>query len=86
MEWIELLNFVLVPLTGVVTWLVARRKRDNDFLCELQKSINMLSGENHRLMTEVVELRRENIELRSIINDLNAKLENVTKITTAEKG
>lgn len=76
-----ILGYVLAPITGAVGWLAASRKRRNDFLNDLQSSINLLAAENKRLITEVVELRRENVQLRVEVEELNRKLENVRTIT-----
>ena len=75
----------LVPTaTAVVGWLAGSRKRRNDALKSMQDSIDILSSENKRLIEdltnvnkEVVELRRENTELKLSVDKLcreNAQL------------
>lgn len=77
-------TFVLPILTAVTGWLAGTRKRRNDFIRDLQSSINLLADENRKLLsditavnTEVVRLRRENEELKLSIDRLcseNAQL------------
>ncbi len=52
-------------LGSVFTWIFSRRKQNNDFLKELQSSINLLSGENKKILEENIQLRRENIDLKA---------------------
>lgn len=72
---------VLLPvLTGVTGWLAGRRKRNNDFLNDLQDSINTLSAKNAELVKTVVtlnetviSLRAENAELKSEVTALRGE-------------
>lgn len=59
----QLFDFIVPIVTGVVGWLAGKRKRNNDFLNDLQASVNLLSEENKNLLAEVVELRKENAAL-----------------------
>ncbi len=81
METNETLSFVgtyIVPaITAAVGWLVGTRKRNNDFLQDLQSSIDLLSSENKKLLeditavnTEIVAVRKENEELKAAIEKL----------------
>jgi len=87
---------VVTPiLTTIAGYFAGRRKRNNDFLSDLQKSIDMLAEKNTMLMKDVLDLRtenanlsiqvrmltRQNEELRKELEVLNAKLENVKTIT-----
>lgn len=57
---------LLLPVaTGVAGYLSGRRKKNNDFLGELQETVNMLTQKNHELMQTVVELRDTIITLRA---------------------
>ena len=68
----------LVPIvTAAAGWLAGKRKRRNDFLKNMQDSIDILSMENKRLLEdltnvnrEVVALRRENGELKYSVYQL----------------
>lgn len=55
---------VFSGLTGLLDWLAGQRKRNNDFLSDLQNSINMLVDKNTELLQEVVALRVQNVELK----------------------
>ncbi|MCQ2067599.1 MAG: hypothetical protein MJY68_00645 [Bacteroidaceae bacterium] len=75
---INLITDCLVPLiTAAAGWLAGKRKRRNDFLKNMQESIDILSMENKRLIEdlttvnrEVVALRRENGELKYSVDQL----------------
>ncbi|HBX44475.1 MAG TPA: hypothetical protein DEG28_01080 [Porphyromonadaceae bacterium] len=83
-------------LTSVGGYFVGRRKRQNDFLSELQGSIDMLSAKNAKLLEDIVELRMQNAELlasvaslklqneslKKEISELNARLEELKTMTT----
>lgn len=65
---------VILPLvSSAVTWLVMRKKRDNDFLADLQDSINLLSKKNNELLAELVKVKTQNLKLMS--NQTEMKLE-----------
>ncbi len=73
-------TFVLPAVTAAAGWIVGSRKRRNDFLKDLQASIDLLSSENRRLLsditavnTEIVAVRRENEELKASVDRLCAK-------------
>jgi len=88
-------HVLTTAIAGVVGWLAGRKKQKNDFLSELQSSIDLLSEKNRKLMEEVVlsreenakirgeviKLREENKVLRFEIEALNKKLENIKTIT-----
>lgn len=66
--------------TATVGWLVGSRKRKNDFLKDLQASIDLLSSENRKLLaditavnTEIVAVRKENEELKASVDRLCAE-------------
>ena len=75
---ISLITDCLVPIvTAVAGWLAGKRKRRNDFLKNMQDSIDILSMENKRLIEdltnvnrEVVALRKENGELKYSVDQL----------------
>ena len=90
MDTVTILGYILAPVTAAVTWLFARRKQRNDFLKDLQASIDLLAAKNKTLLDEVVQLREENIQLRTEVTamrednkrltaeveELNRRLEN----------
>ena len=86
--FITILGYILTPVAGVIGWFVSAKKRKNDFLVDLQASIDLLSEKNKELVAEVVKLRTEvlhlkteNAALREEVEELNKKLDNVKTIT-----
>lgn len=81
METLTFIGTYIIPLfTAAVGWLFGSRKRKNDFLKDLQASINLLSAENKRLLeeitnanTEIVAVRKENEELKASVDRLCAE-------------
>lgn len=71
-EWI---TTTLVPITSLITWLAATRKRRNDTLGEMQRSIDMLVEKNKDLYTELVSTRKELAEARMEIDILKSNQE-----------
>lgn len=68
--WISLF---LVPVTGIVSWLAARRTRNNSTLQQLQQTIDMLVKKNAELYEQLVEVRNENAELKQGQKDILAQ-------------
>lgn len=73
MDWTAIIGYVFSALTGVAGWLVGKRKRKNDFLSDLQGSINMLADENAKLLKELIAVRKENAAL--MLNQEQMKIE-----------
>ena len=87
----DIIPYALPIITALVGWFGGTRKKKNDFLGEMQKSIDLLAAENTKLVAqvvglnkeiaslnkEVVTLRGENEGLRAEIEKLNKRLENV---------
>ena len=65
--------------TAVIGWCAGRRKKDNDFLNDLQESINMLTDRNRELLKELVELRRENATLIHNQEEMKLKIEKLQR-------
>jgi len=59
----EVVNVALPVVTGAIGWLAGRRKQKNDFLAEMQSSIDLLSEKNKLFVGEMVQLREENLKL-----------------------
>ena len=78
METLAFVGTYIIPLfTAAVGWIVGSRKRKNDFLKDLQSSINLLSAENKRLLeeitnanAEIVAIRKENEEVKASVDRL----------------
>jgi len=63
-QFIDVINVVITSVAGVVGWIVGRRKQKNDFLGDLQSSINLLAEKNKEQMIEILNLRKEVIKLQ----------------------
>lgn len=78
METLTFIGAYIIPLfTAAIGWLVGSRKRKNDFLKDLQASIDLLSSENRKLLAditavnaEIVAVRKENEELKASVDRL----------------
>ncbi|MBS4057759.1 MAG: hypothetical protein KGZ82_10625 [Bacteroidales bacterium] len=62
-------------VASAVTWLVSRRKRNNDFLSELQNSINLLTENYTRTLNELIEVKAQNANLMSRVNELQIEVQ-----------
>lgn len=72
--WVSLL---LVPITGVVSWFVGRRARNNDTMQKMQETINMLAGKNDELYNKIVDQNNKIVELNEQLTEVrreNAEL------------
>lgn len=56
-DYIAIISIALTPISSIVTWIVARRARNNDMLVQMQKTIDLLVEKNKELYEEVVRLR-----------------------------
>ena len=70
-------TYIIPMITAAVGWLAGTRKRKNDFLQDLQASIDLLSSENKKLLAditsvnaEIVAVRKENEELKASVDKL----------------
>lgn len=64
----------LVPETGIVSWLAGARMRKNESIKAMQTTIDMLVGQNADLYKQVLDLRRENAELKDSANKHDLEL------------
>ena len=69
-EWITTL---LVPVTGIVSWLAATRLRQNATIREMQQTIFNLVEENKRVYSELTEARREIVGLSDQLAQITAE-------------
>lgn len=63
MDIATLIGYLFSALTGIAGWIVGRKKQNNNFISELQDSINLLAQKNSELLKEVVDLRQQNAGL-----------------------
>ena len=82
----ELLQWMLVPVTSVVTWLVSTRKRRNDTLASIQTTVDLLVNKNHELVEklteaniQIAEQSQRLAEQSAKIAEQNQKIDNLTR-------
>lgn len=56
-EVISFISIGIAPITSIITWIVARRARNNDMLTKMQQTIDLLVEKNRELYEEVIRLR-----------------------------
>jgi uncharacterized protein YydD (DUF2326 family) len=73
----EILPYLASAATAVGGWFFGRKKQKNDFLNDLQASIDLLAEKNRvqmeeilKLRDEIVALRKENAMLRKEVEEL----------------
>ena len=77
----DLLTYALPSgfLAGTVTWLVSRRKRRNDMLADMQRSIDLLCEKYNDVLQENVTLRREKADWLVAQQELLRKIDKLTR-------
>ena len=65
----------MVPVTGIVSWIAGSRMRRNSAINAMQTTIDMLVGQNADLYKEMVELRKENADLKARISAGDLEIE-----------
>ena len=75
---IELIERCLLPVvTAIAGWMTGRRKKKNDFLSELQSSIDLLSSKNTDLLKQVMSLNETVVKLTNENAALKAEIKAV---------
>ena len=74
-----IINVIIPVITGIAGWFAARRKKNNDFLHDLQQSVNMLTDRNRELLNELIELRKQNARLLGNQEEMHVKIEKLQK-------
>lgn len=64
---------------AVASWVVGRRKRNNDFLAEMQRSIDLLSEKYNSVLQENVALRGEKADWQVLQRELVRKVDRLTR-------
>lgn len=75
MDIYHYLELLLVPITSVVTWAAARRKRRNDAVNALQGTVDMLVQKNNTIYKELIDTRKELAEAMVKIGALESNQE-----------
>ena len=74
-----IITTLVTVATNICTYFVTRRKKQNDFISDLQKSIDLLSDRYSKTLNELVIVRETNLQLTTKVNELileNKKLKN----------
>lgn len=74
-----IITTLVTVATNICTYFVTRRKKQNDFISDLQKSIDLLSDRYTKTLNELVTVRETNLQLTTKVNELimeNKKLKN----------
>ncbi len=66
-------------LGAVASWAVGRRKRDNDFLCEMQRSIDLLSEKYNQVLQENAQWQVAQQELLAKVDRLTREVESLRR-------
>ena len=66
-------------LGSVVTWFASRRQRNNDFLAELQKSIDLLTEKYTKVLEENIILKADNAKLLANQAVMEQKIDTLTR-------
>lgn len=79
-----LMQILMFALPGgffgsVVTWIISSRKRNNDFLAEMQHSIDLLSERYNKVLQENVTLRQEKADWLVAQQELLQKVDKLTR-------
>lgn len=79
-----LVNFLIYSLPAgflgtAIQWIASRKKRDNDFIADLQKSIDLLSDRYNATLKELITVKEQNAELISQQKILTLQVENLTR-------
>lgn len=79
--FLDLLAYALPSgfLSGVVTWLVSRRKRRNDLLSDMQQSIDLLCEKYNEVLQQNVALRQEKADWQVLQQELLLKIDRLTR-------
>lgn len=61
---------LVTAVTNVCTYYAARKKKQNDFISDLQSSIDLLSEKYSNTLKELVVVKESNVQLTMKINEL----------------
>lgn len=70
-DWGTIIGYCLTPIAGVASYFAGKKTRKNDFLQQLQSSIDMLVEKNNTLLQELITVKGQNAELKVGMNKLS---------------
>ena len=77
---------ILFPIISAAGgWFVGRRKRNNDFISDLQNSIDLLTSKYTATLNELVTVKEQNAKLLIGQNEMAAELKAVREENSALK-
>ena len=82
MDVLGIIGLVLTPITGIVSWLAGTRSRRNSVYQEMLATLKTLDDQNKELHQDVVRMQDELIEVRRENAELKAGQEAMTKKMT----
>lgn len=65
-----LITTIVTVATNICTYFVTRRKKQNDFIANLQSSIDLLSDRYTKTLNELITVRETNVQLTNKVNEL----------------
>ncbi len=83
--WFEVFSIIFGSggiVYGVASWFVSKRKRNNDFISELQESINKLTTSYTETLNTLVDVQRQNSKL--LINQDRLENQNAALLKNQE--
>ena len=83
MDWTSLIGLLMSPIAGVISYFAGKKRKNNDFLQEMQASIDLLVLKNKELVTDVTSLRMENLKLIANQEILKRNVETLTEQNNA---
>ena len=78
MDWTTIISIISSPVCAAIGWLAGSRKRKNDFLVDLQNSIDLLAQKNGELLKELVAVRSQNADLMNNQEIMKRQIETLT--------
>lgn len=78
MDWTTIISIITSPVCAGIGWLAGRQKRENDFLNDLQASIDLLAQKNSELLKELIAVRSQNADLIANQETMKRQIETLT--------
>lgn len=67
------LPYIASAITGLFGWVVGKKRQDNNFIKELQDSINLLAKDNRELREELITVRKEYMRQSILLEQISAE-------------
>jgi len=63
-----------LPVGGAIGWFFTKKKRDNDFIKDLQGSIDLLSENYTKTLDNLIILKKQNADLLILVSQLETEI------------